>query len=89
MKLKKNYKLYGLLFICFATVAVFQSIPSPKHEAALYQMEKSEPGEKQELPPPPPAPKTDPWVWPVRIGGVMTGVKTLLDIVDKLKKRPK
>lgn len=90
MKLRKNYKLYGFLFICFATVAVYQSMPAAKEEVALYEMEKSEKGDFDiPAPAPAPKPKTDPWVWPVRIGGVMTGVKTMLDIVDKLKKRVK
>jgi len=48
-------------------------------------------------PPPPPGrpsaqmttPKepTDVWGWAVKIGGALTGLKTLLDIVDKLKSK--
>jgi hypothetical protein len=91
MKVTRNYKLYGLLFLCFTTVAIFQTVSFTSKEAAkepivLYELEKSEDGFK----PPPttaPVPKTDPWIWIVRIGGMMTGVKTLLDIIDKLKKK--
>ncbi len=87
----RNYKLWGILFLCFVTVAVFQSLTLSKQEdVVLYHMEKSDPGTRPYIPPPPAAaPKTDPWVWLVRIGGVMTGCKTLLDIIDKLRKRPK
>jgi len=93
MKLTRNYKLYGILFVCFATAAVFQSFTLSKQaqapDIALYEMEKDDGGFKS-MPPPPaptPDPKTDPWIWIVRIGGIMTGCKTLLDIVDKLKKK--
>jgi len=90
MNFRKNYKLYGLLFICFTTIAVYQSMPAAKEDVALYEMEKSDKGDF-DVPTPAPVPerKIDPWVWPVRIGGVMTGVKTVLDIVDKLKKKVK
>ena len=42
------------------------------------------------LPPVPSAPAKQPvdiWDWSIKIGGILTGLKTLLEIIDKLKKK--
>ena len=102
MKIKKNYKLWGLVFICFVGVWIWRAT-AYQHKAAPIDTEviKKFPEVKRGTPQPPPlgvpsAPITSPkepadvWGWIVKIGGALSGLKTLLDIIDKLKsKAPK
>ena len=105
MKIKKNYKLWGLVFVCFVGVWIWRATTVYQHKAAPIDTEviKKFPEVKRGTPHPPPpplgvpsAPITSPkepvdiWGWIVKIGGALSGLKTLLDIIDKLKsKAPK
>lgn len=112
MKVKKNWKMWGLIFVCFIIVWISRTSYlsyrlSVEQANTKYELElkKGLPekdmveGFKSKSPPihgVPSAPISTPkepvdvWGWIVKIGGALTGLKTLLDIIDKLKsKSPK
>jgi len=108
MKMKKNWKLWGLISVCFILIWIGRtqyidyrlSVDRAKNKYEL-EIKKGLPREnmgerfksKPALPTVPSAPITIPkepvdvWGWIVKIGGALSGLKTLLDIIDKLKSR--
>lgn len=99
----KNWKLWGLVFLFFVGVWFVQlSAPSlyKAKSREVPEMAEEYPApapdggmeKRSEFPPPPPPAsaipvQTDVWGWVVKGGVVLSGLKTLLDIVDKLKKK--
>jgi len=115
MKIKKNWKLWGLIFVCFVVVWIgralylsyYLRVERVKSEYELevkrglpredmgerFKSKSAPPLSVPSAPTVPSAPITTPkepvdvWGWIVKIGGALSGLKTLLDIIDKLKSR--
>lgn len=86
----RNWKLWGAIFVILLGVWFWQATSTTTKERAVFK--KYPPMADLPLglphPPPPPAPKepVDVWGWVVKGGAALTGIKTLLDIIDKFRR---
>jgi hypothetical protein len=103
MKIWKSYKIWGMVFVCFVLIWMGQTGMktyriSVENAKAKYELEmriergaeQPDKGQKGQWPKRPVVPKKEPfdvWGWVVKIGGGLTGLKTLLEIIDKFRKK--
>jgi hypothetical protein len=99
----RNYKIWGAVFLFFVLVWIGRTSLmtyrlSGERAKAKYELEmriergaeQPDKGQKGQWPKMPTVPKKEPvdvWGWVVKIGGGLAGLKTLLDIVDKLRRK--
>jgi hypothetical protein len=99
----RNYKIWGMVFLFFILIWIGRTSYmsyrlSVERAKAKYELEmrmergaeQPDKGQKGQWPKRPIVPKKEPidvWGWIVKIGGALAGLKTLLDIVDKLRRK--
>jgi len=106
MKIRKNWWLWGIIFVCLLVVWLGRDSylsyrlsverAKSKYELEIKKELSREDGKLKSIPPTiPPAPITIPkqpvdvWGLAVKAGVALSGVKTLLDIIDKFKSKLK
>lgn len=92
----KNYKVWGTVFLFFVLVWIGRTSLmtyrlSVERAKAKYELEmrieQPDKGQKGQWPIVPEKEPVDVWGWVVKIGGGLAGLKTLLDIADKFRRR--
>lgn len=102
MKIWKSYRVWGVVFLFFVLVWIGRTSLldyriSVERAKAKYEIEmKIERGalkkgyekEKWYIPPPPPKkPTVDWWGWVVKFLVALTGLKTILEIIDRFRRK--
>lgn len=102
MKIWKSYRIWGVAFLFFVLVwvgrvSILDYRISVERAKARYEMEmkiergatqKDEEKQKWYIPPPlPKAPPVDWWGWVVKFLAALTGLKTILEIIDKFRRK--
>ena len=103
MKIWKSYRIWGVVFLCFVVVWISRtsymgyrlSVERAKSkyeiemkmERGAEQPDKGQKGQWPKMPVVPKKESVDVWGWVVKIGGALAGLKTLLEIIDKFRKK--
>jgi hypothetical protein len=86
MRTRNNWKLWGIVFLAFLLIFVAQALNITSHKKAFPPMADIPLGGPAWIPPPTPAKEAiDYWGFIVKGGVVLSGLKTLLDLIDKFR----